>query len=268
MQRMLKTIRQLWTSPEPSPPPAVPAGQRVYAVGDVHGRLDLLTALAAAIEADDAARGAAETSVVLLGDLIDRGPDSAGVLTFVRDWRARRALRLIRGNHEEVFLRSFVDLAVFRNFLLYGGRETILSFPVDARAFHAADLDAAQALMAKAVPHDVVAFIEGFEDFAVFGDYLFVHAGIQPGQPLTGQSPETMRWIREPFLSYAGRHEHVVVHGHTIAPEAILGANRIGIDTGAYASGRLTALGLEGEHRWLIETADEDGEIRVKTRSL
>jgi serine/threonine protein phosphatase 1 len=266
MQRMLNTIRQLWSATGAQPLPAVPEGQRVYAVGDVHGRLDLLTALATAIDADDAARGDAETTVVLLGDLIDRGPDSAGVLAFLRDWRGRRALRFILGNHEEIFLRSFVDPAVFRNFLLYGGRETILSFPVDARAFQAADLDAAQALMAAAVPREDIAFIEGFENFAVFGDYLFVHAGIQPGEPLTDQNAETMRWIREPFLSYAGRHEHVVVHGHTIAAEADLGRNRIGIDTGAYASGRLTALGLEGESRWLIETADSDGESRVATR--
>lgn len=264
---MLNTIRQLWSPKEVRPLPAVPPGERIYAVGDIHGRLDLLMALARAIEADDAARGSAETTVVLLGDLIDRGPESAGVLAFARDWQARRNVRLICGNHEELFLRSFKDLGVFRNFLLYGGRETVLSFPVDAPAFHAADLAEAQALMAEAVPREDLAFIESFEDFAVVGDYLFVHAGIRPGAPLQDQTVETLRWIREPFLSFAGHHEHVVVHGHTIAAAPEVSHNRIGIDTGAYATGRLTALGLEGEQRWLIETKECDGEIGVTTRS-
>lgn len=264
---MLRSIRKLWSPKEALPQPAVPEGERVYAVGDVHGRLDLLTALIAAIEADDAARGQAETTLILLGDLIDRGPDSAGVVDFARDLQRRRGARIICGNHEELFLKSFEDAAVFRNFLLYGGRETVLSYAVDAQAFHAADLAEAQALMAGAVPREDLAFIEGFEDFVVVGDYLFVHAGIRPGAALADQSVQDMRWIREPFLSHAGRHEHMVVHGHTIAEAPEISPGRIGIDTGAYRSGRLTALGLEGEQRWLVETEERGGTIVVTTRA-
>lgn len=262
---MLRSIRQLWSPKEERPPPALPAGARAYAVGDVHGRLDLLTALTRAIEDDDAARGKADTTTVLLGDLIDRGPDSAGVLAFARDWQTRRKVRILCGNHEEMFLRSFEDRAVFRNFLLYGGRETILSFGVCAEAFHQADTAEAQALMAQAIPAEDIAFIAGFEDFAVIGDYLFVHAGIRPGSPLEDQRPEVMRWIREPFLSHAGHHGHVVVHGHTIAARPEVGHNRIGIDTGAYMSDRLTALGLEGDRRWLIEAEGHGDAISVTT---
>jgi serine/threonine protein phosphatase 1 len=246
----------------------VPPGERVYAIGDVHGRLDLLTALAAAIDADDADRGTAQSSAVLLGDLIDRGPDSAGVLGFVRDWRERRGVRLICGNHEETFLQSFDNPAVFRNFLTYGGDETVLSYPVDARAFRAADTIEAQLLMREAVPREDIAFIESFEDFVVIGDYLFVHAGIRPGVPLDDQSLPDMRWIREPFLSHAGWHGHVVVHGHSIGREAEVEHNRIGIDTGAYMSGQLTALGLEGDQRWLLETAEQGGQITVTSRPI
>jgi len=246
----------------------VPPGERVYAIGDVHGRLDLLTALAAAIDADDAGRDPARSSALLLGDLIDRGPDSAGVLAFVRDWRERRPVRLICGNHEEAFLQSFDDLKVFRNFLGFGGQETVLSYPVDAQAFHAADFIEAQFLMSEAVPREDVEFVESFEDFIVIGDYLFVHAGIRPGAALEDQSLPDMRWIREPFLSHTGWHGHVVVHGHSIGIEAEVEHNRIGIDTGAYMSGRLTALGLEGDQRWLIETAEQDGQITVASRPI
>ena len=263
---MLKKIRQLWSSKEVRPLPQVPPGERVYAIGDIHGRLDLLTVLAAEIEADDAARGPAETTIVLLGDLIDRGPESAGVLAFARDWRERRKVRLICGNHEEKFLQSFDDLEIFRNFLRYGGDETILSYPVDTAAFRAADFAEAQALMTEAVPRADLEFIESFEDFVVIGDYLFVHAGIRPGSEIGDQSVKDLRWIREPFLGHSGWHGHMVVHGHSIRAEPEVNANRIGIDTGAYMSGRLTALALEGERRWLIETAEHDGAIAVTTR--
>jgi serine/threonine protein phosphatase 1 len=264
---MLKSIRQFWSS-KGTQRPAVPPGERVYAIGDVHGRLDLLSALAAAIDDDDAERSQAQSSVVLLGDLIDRGHDSAGVIAFAREWRERRTVRLICGNHEEKFLQSFDDPVVFRNFMTYGGHETVLSYPVDARAFRAADVTEAQFLMREAVPREDIEFIAGFEDFVAIGDYLFVHAGIRPGAPLEAQSLQDMRWIREPFLGHPGWHGHVVVHGHSIAEEAQVMHNRIGIDTGAYMSGRLTALGLEGDQRWLIETAELDGQITVASRPV
>ncbi len=246
--------------------PAVPAGERVYAVGDIHGRLDLLVTMAEAIERDNAARGAARSTVILLGDLVDRGPDSAGVIKAVRMWASQRRMRIIAGNHEEMFLEALENVEVMRHFLRYGGKETILSYPVDPAAYTAAEIEDAQAMMQAAVPQEDIDFLNSFEDTIVIGDYLFVHAGIAPGVPLAEQSTNQLRWIREPFLSHAGDHGHMIVHGHTIMAEAEVLANRIGIDTGAYDTGRLTALGLEGTDRWLIETRDDNGTITAAIR--
>ncbi len=252
---MLQSLRQMFRREEPVTA-AVPPGQRVYAVGDIHGRRDLFEALVDAIEADDAASGPARTTVILLGDLVDRGRDSAGVVALAREWRARREVRMLGGNHEEMFLRSFNDIEIFRHFLRHGGRETILSYGVDRSAFLAAELEEAQQMMRNAVPADDIRFIAGFEDMIAIGDYLFVHAGIDPRIPLDAQRPRDLRWIREPFLSSEHRHGPVVVHGHTISDEPEDRGNRIGIDTGAFMTGRLTALALEGVSRRYIEAVE------------
>ncbi len=265
---MLNSLRQLFRPKEDRSLPAIPPGQRAYAVGDIHGRLDLFTALVAAVEADDAARESADTTIVLLGDLVDRGPDSAGVVAAARTLQARRKARIIAGNHEEMFLESFEDSDVLRHFLRFGGRETLLSYPVDPSEYQEASLEEAQDLMQLAVPAEDRAFIAAFEDCIAIGDYLFVHAGIRPGTPLEEQKTGDLRWIREPFLSYEGSHGTVVVHGHSITGEAEVLSNRIGIDTGAYRSGRLTALGLEGTQRWLIETLEADGAISTASRPI
>jgi len=246
--------------------PAVPEGERIYAIGDVHGRRDLFDAMVAAIDADDAVRVEAETTIILLGDLMDRGPDSSGVIAAARDWQARRKVRIIAGNHEEMFLESFTNIDVLRRFLRYGGRETVLSYPVNAAEYSAASLDEAQTLMRRAVPEADLDFIRSFEDRITIGDYLFVHAGIVPGVAVEDQSLSELRWIRQPFLSHAGDHGFVVVHGHTIFESADVRENRIGIDTGAFASGLLTALCLEGSERRLIEVRDEEGQISASVR--
>ncbi len=255
---MFNVIRKHFRPPSAKPMPAVPPGQRVYAVGDIHGRCDLFDALVAAIEADDAARAPADTTIVLLGDLVDRGPDSAGVVAAARALARRRRVRSLCGNHEEMFLRSFDDVETLRHFLRFGGRETMLSYPLDAAQWNHATLDDAQALMRAVVPAADLAFIRNFEDWIVIGDYLFVHAGIAPGVPVEQQKRHDLRWIREPFLSSTADHGYVVVHGHTIYELPEVRRNRIGIDTGAYASGRLTALALEGQARWLLTTDDDD----------
>lgn len=263
---MIDALRQLFRPKPVRAAALVPAGERVYAVGDIHGRLDLFEALIAAIERDDAARGQAETTIVLLGDLVDRGPDSAAVIAAARALQLRRRVRIIAGNHEEMFLDSFESAEILSHFLRFGGQETILSYPVDAPVFEQAGLDKQQAMMRAAVPEADLEFIRSFEDFVTIGDYLFVHAGIRPRKPISDQVPENLRWIREPFLSYTGDHGHVVVHGHTITPEPEVLHNRIGIDTGAFMSGRLTALGLEGTERWLIEACDQAGPVACSTR--
>ncbi len=253
---MFHSLRQIFARQPAAAAPAIPAGERVYAVGDIHGRLDLFEQLVMAIEADDAARGPAQTTVILLGDLVDRGPESAGVIDLARQWQQRRPVRILAGNHEEMFLRSFRDVETFRHFLRHGGRETILSFGVERARFAAATVEEAQALMRAAVPAEDIAFLEAFEDMIAIGDYLFVHAGIDPRLPLEEQRTRDLRWIREPFLSCLDPHGAVVVHGHTIcdAPEDC--GNRIGIDTGAFMTGRLTALVLEGSERRYLEAVE------------
>jgi len=244
---------------------SVPAGQRIYAIGDIHGRADLFAALIAAIDADDAAQAPAETTVILLGDLIDRGPDSAGVIRLARAWRQRRTLRILMGNHEEMFLRALDEEEVMRHFLRFGGREMLLSYPLDPMAYTRAELAEVAGLARAAIPAEDIAFVSEFEDWITLGDYLFVHAGIRPGVAIEQQSSADLRWIRDPFLHHAESFGPVVVHGHTISDRIDLKHNRIGIDTGAYRSGRLTALALEGTERWQVCAVEEDGVIRVSS---
>ncbi len=265
---MINRIRSLFGPAPSGPAAAIPAGTRVYAVGDVHGRLDLLQALITAIEADDAACRPAQTCVILLGDLIDRGPDSAGVIAAARAWGRQRLVRILLGNHEEMLLRALDSEDVMRHFLRYGGRETILSYLPDPDVYHRADLAEVRELMEIAIPAADLAFIRGFEDSITIGDYLFVHAGVHPDAAMDQQRTGDLRWIREPFLSHAGSFGPVVVHGHTITDQPEVRHNRIGLDTGAYRSGRLTALGLQGTARWLIEVQDNDGMITTSTRDL
>ena len=265
---MLKALRQIFVRESEAPGAAVPRGQRVYAVGDIHGRLDLFDAMIEAIEADDDASPPAETTIVLLGDLVDRGPDSAGVVARAREWQQRRKVRILAGNHEEMFLSSFDDADVLRHFLRFGGKETVLSYGLDREAYNAAEIEEVQAMMQAAVPRADREFLQSFEDMIAIGDYLFVHAGIAPDVPFEEQRRKDLRWIREPFLSHPEPYGAVVVHGHTISDEPVDRGNRIGIDTGAYSSGRLTALVLEGDTRRYIEAIEEDGTITAAPRQL
>lgn len=243
----------------------VPPGQRVYAVGDVHGRADLFVALVAAINEDDLRRNGlqavADTTVVLLGDLIDRGPDSATVLSLAQQWQRERPVHILCGNHEEMLLESLTDLDTLRAYLRYGGCETLLSFGIALDVYLAATFEELQVLMLSSIPMPVIEFIRSFEEQLLIGDYLFVHAGIRPGVPQEAQERTDLLWIREPFLSYGQTLGAVVVHGHTISKQPTFREHRIGIDTGAYATGILTAIGLEGDQRWLIEVCEGDDGI-------
>ncbi|WEK46092.1 MAG: metallophosphoesterase [Candidatus Andeanibacterium colombiense] len=265
---MIQTIRQLFNLSRGGKAPGVPAGRRIYAIGDIHGRDDLFEAMIEAIEAD-AASGPSST-VILLGDLVDRGPDSAAVVARARRWQQQREVRILSGNHEEMFLESFRRKDVLRHFLRFGGAETLLSYGIQPRARTKTEMAALQDLMSRAVPDEDLEFIRGFEEMIIIGGYAFVHAGIVPEVALKQQQGQDLRWIREPFLSYPGAHSHVIVHGHTIYDRAVIRPNRIGIDTGAFDSGRLTALVLEGTDRRLIETKvrDKKGGIRVRERAI
>lgn len=255
---MIASLRNLLRPREARGLPSVPPGTRVYAVGDIHGRLDLFSALVGAIDADDAARNigrpAADTTVILLGDLVDRGPDSAGVLRLARHWGTRRRVRILAGNHEEMMLGALDSVDMLRRFVnpIGGGRETLLSFGISPQDYARASWEELQDMARAVIDAETLAFIRGFENLITIGDYGFVHAGIRPGVALEEQIGPDLRWIREPFLSTPASHGAVIVHGHTIDEEPQIRPNRIGLDTGAYTSGRLTAMGLEGEARWLL----------------
>ena len=235
----------------------IPAGQRIYAIGDVHGRADLLDGLLDAIQADDARRGLAQSRIIFLGDLIDRGPDSAQVIE-----RAMRAAagatncQFLLGNHEEVFLTALSgDLKALAFFIRIGGRETIISYGISEEEYLRSDFAELHALLVERVPASHIAFLQGFEDLIVVGDFAFVHAGVRPGQALADQRASDLRWIRREFLEHNDGFEKIIVHGHTITDEVEILPNRIGLDTGAYSSGKLTAMGFEAGERWVLDTA-------------
>ncbi len=267
---MLRSLRRIVNRKPASQRTAfVPAGERWYAVGDVHGQADLLASLIAAIDADDAAAPPARTTGVLLGDLIDRGPDSAGVVALARDWGSRRRVRYLAGNHEELFLESFDDLQTMRHYLKHGGRETLLSYGLEPRDYDRMPFAELQAWMIELVPPADRAFLAGFEEHVVAGDYVFVHAGLNPANPLDAQTRADLLWIREPFLRHTEPFSHVVVHGHTIFQDIEATPNRIGIDTGAFRTGRLTALVLEGDRRRHIQAvAGRGGEIQIEKADI
>lgn len=234
----------------------VPGDQCVYAIGDIHGRDDLFAALLDRIDADIAARDPATARIVLLGDLIDRGPQSAQVVErcMTRDW-GRAEPSFIAGNHEELMLTALGgDLDALRVWRRAGGDAALLSYGVpQAMLDRGIGTEILRELTAS-VPDRHVAFLNAMVDSVAVGDYWFVHAGIKPGVPLDQQRPEHLRWIRGPFLDSNDAHPAIVVHGHTITDAVEERANRIGIDTGAYASGILTAIGLSGEDRWYLST--------------
>lgn len=252
-------FKSLFTRNRAAPAPkirSIPAGERVYAIGDIHGRDDLFAALLERIAADNAARGAAQTTIILLGDLVDRGPASAQVVAramALRDSDVR--VRWLIGNHEEVFLKALGrDPALVRYFVRIGGAPTIHSYGIAGEAYDAMSFEELAEALPAHVPSDHIAFLAAGEDSIAIGDYLFVHAGIRPGVAVDAQTPGDMRWIREDFLSDDADHGPMIVHGHTIFDDVDERHNRIGIDTGAYKSGKLTALALEGSERWYLST--------------
>ena len=232
------------------------ADARAYAIGDIHGRLDLLDRLLETIGADAAGRPPRRTFLVFLGDLIDRGPDSRGVVErlMARPLPEMRKVFLM-GNHEEAMVRTLAgEPNVIWNWLKFGGGECLRSYGLDPDRLAALNEEQAIAAVRKHVPDEHRRFLESFADTFAFGDYLFVHAGIRPGRTLEQQSRQDLRWIREPFLSDVSDHGRIVVHGHTIADSVEEFGSRIGIDTGAYRSGVLTAIGIEDEQRWYLAT--------------
>lgn len=235
------------------------SGQRVYAVGDIHGRLDLLDILVRKIDQDDRSRPSADTLLVFLGDLVDRGPSSKEVIDRIMGLKQDRpSTILLKGNHEEILIRAYHgDKKAAGLFHRVGGRETMLSYGVAADVYDHSELVDLPRLVSDHVPAAHIAFLEDFQNYYVNGDYLFVHAGIRPEVAIEDQQDSDLRWIRSAFLDHRGSHGRLVIHGHSIMPQVDEKPNRIGIDTGAFATGRLTAIGLEGRERWFLSTEGE-----------
>lgn len=227
---------------------------RVYAIGDIHGRLDLLADIEARIAGDLAADPAENPLICYLGDYVDRGPDSAGVIDhLIRSAGIDRIF--LMGNHEDRMLRVMKNgPANGPGWAAYGARETLMSYGIDLPAAPE-DWTALSADLRQAVPEAHRAFLRDLRPSWRWRQYFFAHAGVDPDRPLDAQSGRDLMWIRDPFLQSGRDFGAIVVHGHTIHPTPEFRPNRIGIDTGAYRSGILTAVALEeGRPPRLLQT--------------
>lgn len=252
--------------------PAIPEGQRVYAIGDIHGRADLLKKLLTLIENDlnnpdppisdksitlNQPPPNIQNFIVFLGDYIDRGPSVREALNLMRTGLPAALHPVyLRGNHEDQLLRllngNFSDTA---NWLKFGGEATLMSYGINPfSANFKNNFKNIQQALTTAMPAADIAFLTETQTSWICGDYYFVHAGIRPEIPLTEQEDIDLLWIRQEFLNSKIEHEKYIVHGHTIstAPEVL--ANRAGIDTGAYATGKLTCLKLEADTKHIFQT--------------
>ena len=233
-----------------------PDGIRVYAVGDVHGRRDLIEAMHDRIGEEIARDGVADWRIVHLGDYVDRGPDTAGVLDFLTGCIAGDPrIVALAGNHDVALIDFLAHGDRTQMFRRFGGNDTARSYGTHVDFATAATAEAGRQALARAMPQAHLDFLSGLPRAVAFGDFFFCHAGVRPGVPLERQDPEDLIWIREPFLGHPGLHPKVIVHGHTPHDEAELMPNRVDLDTLAYASGRLTALAVDGRTKRLLEVS-------------
>jgi len=254
---MLRKMFARTATPTAMRQPAVPDGVRVYAIGDIHGQAKLLDNLHQMIGDDLVAHPVPQPKVIYLGDYVDRGHDSKGVLDRLAAPTLGGVSRvLLKGNHEELMLRFLVEPVSTAGWWDLGGRETLLSYKVDLRlAMSRTSLTEAAREFAAKLPPQHLDLIDRMPCSAAVGDYFFCHAGVKPGVPLDRQSDRDLMWIRGDFLDSDRDFGKVVVHGHTPVPAVDFRHNRINVDTGAYATNRLSCLVLEGDGRRLLQTA-------------
>lgn len=240
------SVWNLWRS-KPARP-SIPAGMRIYAVGDVHGRADLLYDTFARIDADRMAYPGVYSFDVFLGDYIDRGPDSRLVVDLLLARSSVRDAVFLRGNHETYMLEFLQNPSVLDEWRNFGGLETLMSYGLSPllNPDPAEQIELAAALQS-VLPESHLAFYQSLPHCLSYGDYFFVHAGVRPEIPLDQQQEHDLLWIRDEFLLHEESFGKMVVHGHTPVREPDFRPNRINIDTGAYATGRLTCLVIEGE---------------------
>lgn len=256
MKKLLKKIKD-WinANQEPYVPGLLPY-QRIYCIGDIHGRLDLLKQIHQAILADAGAYPHA-ISVLYIGDYVDRGSQSMQVIDYLLseplpDFESIFLL----GNHEQVLLEFLHDPMSAANWFNFGGLSTLVSYDVKITGIPRLEqLNDLSLAFQEKIPESHLKFFQQLLTCYEKDGYYFVHAGVLPGVKLKNQRPEDMLWIRDKFLDNTRFHGKVIVHGHSITDSPVVYANRIGIDTGAYSSGILSCLVLEGEERRFLSTA-------------
>ena len=238
--------------------PSTAPGERIYAVGDLHGRLDLLQGLLKRLELDAAEREAASTTLLFLGDVIDRGAQSRQLVELIRRSQTNgEGVVLLCGNHEELLLASATGNAMAQSvWLANGGDATLRSFGIAPELFAASSPDERSTMIRQHIGDDALDWLRSLPLCYRSGDYYFCHAGVRPGVSLDAQEREDLLWIRDDFLLSKAWHGAVVVHGHSEADAVEEVHNRINIDTGAYRTDILTAMGLEGTSRWFISTEE------------
>lgn len=235
----------------------LPAGVRIYAVGDIHGRADLLRTMLEKVNADRRLRPVVRPILLFIGDYVDRGPSSREVLDILLEYRGTSESIFLKGNHETFVPRFLKDPAVLYEWRLYGGLETLLSYGLKP-TFSPDERERTRLSeeFAQAISIDHLAFLNSLQLSFRCGDFLFVHAGIRPGVPVADQEEKDLLWIREEFLSSEAPHGVFVVHGHTPVRAPEMRSNRLNIDTGAFATGRLTCAIIEGSTITALSTHD------------
>lgn len=258
MLHKLKSLLRSLVSDDPMADAHAPEGMRIYAVGDIHGRDDLLEQLLEKISADAAAKEPARNVIVFLGDYVDRGLQSCQVLDrLVEGPPPGFEAVYLKGNHEEAMLQFLGDAQFAKTWKYYGGLETLHSYGVTELTLSddPAVFERARERFEEILPDAHRMFLEKLGISAIFGDYFFAHAGVRPGIGLERQSEQDLLWIRDDFLRSRANFGKIVVHGHTPRENVEFQPNRIGVDTGAYMTNVLTALVLEGAERDLLQTA-------------
>jgi serine/threonine protein phosphatase 1 len=233
--------------------PRVPRGIRVYAIGDIHGRIDLLREVFDRIDASIEAYPVKHALHILLGDYIDRGPHSREVIDALLARKRQHAIVCLKGNHESYAMQILNDPSILSEWTQWGGINTLLSYGVKPSTRNDPQDDKVVAgAFRVALPESHRNFIQSLALSFTCGDYFFTHAGVRPGVPLNEQREQDLLWIREDFLLHEEDFGKVIVHGHTLTAEPDVRPNRINIDTGAYATGRLTCLVLQGDEMRIL----------------
>jgi serine/threonine protein phosphatase 1 len=237
--------------------PSLPADLRIYAVGDIHGRLDLLDKLLALINSDLALRPAVRPLYVFLGDYIDRGSSSRETIDRLIEHGEANESIFLKGNHELIAIKCLSDRALFDQWLRLGGTETLVSYGLPPEILtNGRQIVELQSAFHSALPQAHFRFFRNLQSSFACGDFFFAHAGVKPNVGLSHQKESDLLWIRGEFLSSNDDFGKIVVHGHTPTNEIEIGPNRINIDTGAFATGRLTCLVIEGEALSAIDTLE------------